>query len=364
MSDPNNLLHSIYYNPNHVAGYSSLEKLVAASKLKKGVVRKWLSRQPTYTLHRNRRKTFKPLHSYKVSGPNVQFQADLVDYSKYENWNRGYKYILMVMDIFSKKAWAFPLKNKTGRNVAIILQDLFDEIPNPQRLQVDEGREFYNHHVKSVLDKENIELFSIFSPFKCAQVERLNRTIKEKLERIFTATNDRNWIDFLDKVMSAYNNSIHSTTKFRPNAVNDSNRWQVFDAIARRTQPHSVRQKPPLAVGTRVRISREKGIFGRGYEANWSTEEFVICKVIRTHSGLIMYKVKDHHNETIKGSFYPQEVQEIERDNEVYQVDEIISSRRRRGRREVLVHWQGFPASMNSWIPESDLIPLQAIRQF
>ena len=367
MLDPSkeNLLHSIYYNPNYEAGFGSLKKLVAASKLNKDDVRKWLIKQPTYTLHKSKRKTFKPLHPYRVSGPNVQFQADLVDYSKYDKWNRGYKYILMVMDIFSKKAWAFPLKTKTGRDVSIILQDLFDEIPNPHRLQVDEGREFYNHHVKSVLEKENIELFSIFSPFKCAHVERLNRTIKNKLEKIFTATNDRNWVDVLDKVMAAYNDSVHSTTKFRPNDVNDTNRWQVFDAIVRRTRPpHTVKQKPPLPVGTRVRISREKGIFGRGYEANWSTEEFVISQVLRTHSGLIMYKVKDQHNETIKGSFYPQEVQEIEREQEIYQIDAILSTRRRRGRKEVLVHWQGFPASMNSWIPESDLIPLQGIRQY
>ena len=363
MTDTDNLLKSIYYDASHEAGFGTLEKLVAASKLSKSVVLSWMRRQPTYTLHKSRRKTIKPVHSYRISGPSIQFQADLVDYSKYASSNRGYKFILMIMDIFSKKAWSFPLKTKSGREVAAILQDLFDVIPRPNRLQVDEGREFYNRHVRDVMEKNNIELFSIFSPHKCAHVERLNRTIKNKLEKIFTASNNKNWIDVLDDVISAYNNSVHSSTKKRPNEVNENNRWEVFDAIAQRTQAQTKKQKV-LSVGTRVRISREKGIFGRGYDKNWSEEEFSISQILRTTSGLIMYKIKDQQGETIRGSFYPQEVQEITREDEIYQIDSILSTRRHRGKKQLLVHWSGFPSTMNSWINESDLIPVAAFRQF
>ena len=115
---------------------------------------------------------------------NMQFQADIVDYSKYVDFNHGYKYTLMVMDIFSRKAWAFPLKTKSGPEVAKVFDGLFQTIQTPKRLQTDEGKEFYNSHVKKVLDKYGIELFSIYSQYKCAHVERLNRTVKSKLEKI------------------------------------------------------------------------------------------------------------------------------------------------------------------------------------
>ena len=361
------LLRKLYYNPKHEAGFGSLNSLVAASKLKRSDVEAWLKKQPTYTLHKRKRQHIKPLYPYRVSGQHVQFQADLVDYSKYEKWNRGFKFILMILDIFSRKAWAFPLKSKRGKEVAEILDALFRSIPTPQRLQVDEGKEFYNRDVKQVLSKDNIELFSIFSPYKCAHVERLNRTIKEKLEKIFTATNSRNWIDYLDEVMLAYNNTTHSTTKFKPNEVNPSNEKEVFDNIMESRQPSKKKKKKtkPLPVGTRVRISRNKGTFGRGYEANWSQEEFFIHQVRSNPFHIPKYVLKDASGEVIRGSFYPQEVQAIHRDEEIYQIDAVLDTRRRRGgKKEYLVHWQGYPTSMNSWVPESQMKTLKGARQY
>lgn len=243
MTQKDTLLKEIYYNPKHEAGFGSLKALVAASKLKRSEVEAWLKKQPTFTLHRRKRQHVKPLEPYRVSGQHVQFQADLVDYTKYEKWNKGFKFILMIMDIFSRKAWAFPLRSKRGKEVAEVLDSLFSNIPTPQRLQVDEGKEFYNRDVKQVLNKDGIELFSIFSQYKCAHVERLNRTIKEKLEKIFTATNNRNWIDYLDEVMISYNNTTHSTTKFKPNEINQSNEKEVFQNIIKSRKPTQTKKR-------------------------------------------------------------------------------------------------------------------------
>lgn len=358
-------LKKIYYDAKHPAGYSSVQKLTQASRVPKARVEAWLRSQPTATLHKPKQRA-KPLYPYRVYHPNVQYQSDLVDYSKYQKWNSGWKYILMIMDIFTRKAWAFPLKTKSGSEVAGLLKQFLDIHPVPERLQVDQGREYYNQHVQSVLEDKGVELFSIFSPFKCAHVERLNRTIKDRLEKIFTATNDKNWTDHLDDVMDAYNNSIHSTTKTKPNEVDAENEEEVAENILKKQRQQNPQKKVKiLPVGTRVRISREKGVFGRGYEANWSMEEFFIEKVRHTPRGPPMYTLRDASGEILKGSFYPEEVQRVERKAEVYQIDDVMKQRRRRGHPpESLVHWQGYPASMNSWIPTASLQPLSGFRQF
>ncbi|MEL7520265.1 MAG: DDE-type integrase/transposase/recombinase, partial [Cyanobacteria bacterium J06553_1] len=197
-------LQKIYYDTRHSAAYGSVQNLVKASGLSKRVVERWLRSQPTYTLHKTRRLRF-PMARYYVRKPNLQFQSDLVDYSKFASHNKGYKYMLMIMDLFTRQAWAFPLKTKSGKEVASIFQPFFRQHPT-ERLQCDEGKEFYNKDVKQVLADYGIELFSIYSATKAALVERLNRTIKGMLEKIFTATNSKNWIDVIDDVMHIYNN--------------------------------------------------------------------------------------------------------------------------------------------------------------
>ena len=97
-------------------------------------------RQQTYTLHKSKRQTLKPLNHYYVGRSHIQFQADIVDYSKYQTWNQGYKYILIVMDIFSRKAWAFPLKSKSRSEMATTLDQLFRHIRPQERLQIYEGQ--------------------------------------------------------------------------------------------------------------------------------------------------------------------------------------------------------------------------------
>ena len=110
-----------------------------------------------------------------------------------------------------------------------------------------------------------------------------------------------------------------------------------------------------LPIGVRVRLSKRKGTFGRGYEANWSTEEFFISGRRYTKDGLVMYKVKDAHNEEIKGSFYPQELQRVERKEEIYQIDNILKERGRGKKKEYFVSWLGYPDNFNSWIPATAL---------
>lgn len=288
---------------------------------------------------------------YYVREPNLQFQADLVDYSKFASHNKGYKFMLMIMDLFTRQAWAFPLKSKSGKEVASIFHPFFRQ-HKTQRLQVDEGKEFYNKDVKSVLGDYDIELFSIYSQNKAALVERLNRTVKGMLEKIFTATNSKNWIDVIDDVMHIYNNRKHHSIGMAPNEVHAREK-EAFENMYGDIRPgmESPKRKKTLPVGARVRLSKRKGTFGRGYEANWSTEEFFISSIQFMKDGLLMYKVKDARGEEIKGSFYPQEVQRVNRKEEIYQINAVLDERGRGKKKEYFVSWQGYPDSFNSWVP-------------
>ena len=102
-------LKAIYYDPKNPAGFASIAKLAKASGYSKTEVKKWLKAQPTYTLHRQARKRY-PTRKYIVHDIDEQWQADLADVALIAQQNDGYRFILTVIDIFSRYAWARPSK--------------------------------------------------------------------------------------------------------------------------------------------------------------------------------------------------------------------------------------------------------------
>jgi len=127
--------------------------------------------------------------------------ADLVDMQAFSKYNKGVKYLLTVIDIFSKYGWMIPLKNKTGTEVAGALQKVFKE-RKPEKHWVDKGKEFYNKHVQQLVD-----LYSTENEEKSSVVERWNKTTKDKMFKYFTANSTRKYIDILDEFVNRYNNS-------------------------------------------------------------------------------------------------------------------------------------------------------------
>ena len=128
----------------------------------------------------------------------------------FKDYNDGYTFLLLVIDIFSKYGWIIPLKNKKGETVANALKTIFKK-RKPQKLWTDKGREFYNKDVK-----ELIELYSTENEEKSSIVERWIRTIKEKMWKYFTDNNTYNYMDVLPELVEDYNNTVHSSTKLTP----------------------------------------------------------------------------------------------------------------------------------------------------
>src|SRR5213080_3368283 len=107
---------------------------------------------------------------------------------QYEKQNKGYKYLLTVIDVFSKFAWAIPLKLKTGKQMIEVFQYIFKE-RKPKKLWTDAGKEFINKDFKKFLAGNEIELYQTFNEGKAVVIEKFNRTFKEKMWRYFTETN-------------------------------------------------------------------------------------------------------------------------------------------------------------------------------
>lgn len=348
----NDVLKSIYYNTSHAAGFSSVKKLSNASGYSYSQVKKWLKAQPTYTLHKQAKKKYST-RKYIVHDIDDQWQADLCDVTSISKANSGHNFILTVIDIFSRFAWARPLKSKHGKEVEKAFRSIFREGRIPKRIQSDEGKEFENRHVRNLFQRHGIELFSVKSAYKAALVERFNRTLKHKLWRHFTANITQNWTKVLQDVVRSYNHSTHRIIKKKPVDVAAEN----VDEIRKTFQRKSNVTKSDVQVGDKVRISKVKSVFAKGYLPNWTEEIFTVSSINRKQSPLT-YKLKDYSGEVIDGSFYRQEIEPIIHDDDVYLVEKIIRRQRRQGEEWCLVKWIGYPSTMNSWVRRADILHL------
>jgi hypothetical protein len=293
-------------------------------------------------LHRPARKNY-TRRRVNVYGKNDLWQADLMDMSAYARENSRYKYILCVIDCFTKFAWAVPLKSKKGVEVAAAARKIF-AIRRPNFLQVDQGTEFYNSDFKMLLKKYDIHMYSTFTTMKACMAERLIRTIKGKMFRQFTARGRRDWISILRDLMHDYNdNSTHRTIGMTP-AEADLNPEHVLLKQRVIAQSGKIR----FTVGDKVRISVHKAVFTKSYLPSWSTEIFTIIKVNNTTP--VTYVLEDYLGEKIAGSFYGEEIAKTLYPDD-YLVEKIV---RTKGAR-VFVKWMGFPSTHNSWINKSEL---------
>lgn len=348
-------LKQVYYDPK--TGYTGINELARKTKIKPDKVKAFLHQQDVYTLHKPIRKRF-PRRKVFVTDIDEQWQADLVDMQEFAKFNENFKHLLTIIDCFSKYAWVIPLKHKTGEELKNAFELVF-LTRKPVKLQTDKGTEFYNSKVTKLLKDNGIELFSSESLFKACIVERFNRTLKERMWKVFSHTNSYVWINILPDLVNNYNNSYHRSIKMSPTeASKPENSHKVFNNLypIKESDQSKTEVDTRLKVGDKVRISRYKTVFDKGYLPNWTTEIFVIDEVLQTNP--ITYKIKDLADEEITGSFYEQDLVKFDKKDDVYKIEKIIRRRTNKttGNKEIFVKWYGYPTVFNSWVPESDLV--------
>ena len=139
-------------------------------------------------------------------------------------FNKGIKYFLCVIDLFSRYSWIIWLKNKNGDSIV----DGFKKILNdsnrkPNKIWVDNGKEFYNNKFKKILKENDIEMYSTFNEGKSVIAERFIKTLKNKIYKHMTIIGANVYFNVLDDIVKDYNNTIHSSMKLKPKDVKNNN---------------------------------------------------------------------------------------------------------------------------------------------
>ena len=162
-----------------------------------------------------------------LPGNDYQWQADLVDISSLVRLNKGYKFLLTCIDVFSKFAWVVPLKNKMGESLVNGFQSVLDTGRSPEKLQTDKGTEFLTLNYQSFPKENSIYFFTTNSELKASVVKFFNRTLKTRLWKYFTAKNTRVYIDNLQDIVQGYNNVYHRSIGRAPASASILNVGQV-----------------------------------------------------------------------------------------------------------------------------------------
>ena len=203
-------------------------------------------------LHKPVIKKFNKRKGYSQLKDNI-WGVDLADMQSLSTKNKGIKYLLCAIDLFSQYAFVVPLKDKKG----ISIVNAFDKIikqskMKPNKIWVDQGSEFYNRDFKKRLSDNNIIMYSTYNKSKSVVAEIFIRTLKNKLYKHITATGKNVYYDVLDDVVSKYNNTKHRTIKMKPIDIKNNKRVYI--------DKHNEKDSR-FKVGDRVRISKFKNIF-------------------------------------------------------------------------------------------------------
>jgi hypothetical protein len=245
--------------------------------------------------HRYPRRRIKAYYPYNL------MMFDTINYRNYATKNKNFKYINIGIDVFSKMAYAVPMKKMNQFDSTIAMESILNKLPEiPQNVITDLGTEYYNSKIKTLFDRFGINHYSIRGKHKACVAERFIRTLKGRLEKYFFENKTYNWIDVLDQFVTNYNNSYHRSIKMPPVDVNESNRTIVFKALYPKSMEH---RRPRLNKGDKVRLLKDKNIFEKGYTRSWSLEIYKIEKTF-SESTVDFYLISDSEGNNLPRKKY------------------------------------------------------------
>jgi hypothetical protein len=278
---------------------------------------------------------------------------DLGDMTYLAAANDGYKFVLVSVDTLSKKAYVQPVLSKRGVAVTKALEKLWPSSEYPRFLRTDKGLEFTGHLTQAWLQAHNITHFVTQNEPKAHLAEKFLQFLKNKIQRYVTFKQNERYIDHLQDIIAAYNNREHASIGMSPNAVNSENArliwWTQYWPEKRLKQRRFLFQ-----VGDIVRVTYLRHAFVKGYDLNFSGEEFRISYRTK-RAGIPIYKLIDMNKEVVIGTFYTEELTKTTPQDK-YLVQKVLKTRKRRGHpAESLVRWLHHGSKFDSWIESATL---------
>ena len=192
--------------------------------------------------------------------------------------NRGYRYVLVIIDNFRKFGFTVPLKNKNAQTIKDSFENiLINSKSKPNLIETDRGKESYNNIFQDSLNKNNLKIYSRNCSHGAVFAERFNRTLTDLLKRPVFEKSDGKWIDVLPTIRKQYNNRIHSTTKLTPiQASLERNEGYVYKKLLDKRN----KVKPEYQINDFVRTADLKKTFSKGDTTNWSYKSYKITEII------------------------------------------------------------------------------------
>lgn len=353
------MFHKNWVNPNKEYAFSGINKIYNHYQGSKSVneIKSELAGVRTYTLHRERKKikNYNPFFIYKK---HQLLMADLcyLPQTKQEE-NKNSKYLLCVIDCFSRKLFLRVLHKKNFQSILKEFKSVYNEIgpPPPLSLLCDKGTEFTNKHFKEYCKSVKLNLLFTGNDTKASHVERSQRSLQEILYKIMEEKQTHSFLPLLKDALNIYNNRVNRITGFSPNeAYKDSNKESVLENLEKYySKALKMRKQPSYKVGDSVRVALKKSKFDRGYNPRFTEEVFKIKKIL-TNLPQPRYILESYdEGEVIDGSFYEGEITLAK--HQEFKIEKILKERKRGNKKEYFVKWQGYPESQNSWVTQ-DLI--------
>ena len=218
------------------------------------------------------------------------WSIDLADFSDYKTSNnKGFRYIFVVRDNYSKKLWCIPLKKKYSQTITEEFSNIITKSKRkPLKIESDRGEEWYNSIFQNLLKSKNIHHYSRYTDKGPSIAERVIRTVRNLLKKPVFEKGRADWVSELPSVIKKYNNTIHNSIKMTPNqASKKSNEKIVYTNLKDNREV----RKPKFKLGDLVRTSDIKKVFSKGDSTNYSYKLYTITEVI--HETITSYRIND-----------------------------------------------------------------------
>lgn len=369
-------LKKLYFDPRQPASFQSayrLYKIVKEDnkhKLSLRDIKDWLQNYEAYSRNKLVKRNFQR-NRVIVSGIDDQFEIDLASLIDYGPSNDDNKYLLCVIDVFSRFGFVQPIENKTPEKIIEAFDIILAHGRIPNKLRSDKAKDFTSKKFKEYCKEKGINHFVTQNEKQANYVERFIKTIKSKIYRYVTHNNTMRYIDVLPQLVESYNNTFHTGIQSKPIDVNKQNErklwWQMYlppeafkQEIKRKKRKRKKRLKKfTYNVDDHVRITFLKGTFDREYDMRWSAQIFKIRERFRREFEPI-YKLNNWFKKKVDGTFYQAELQKVDLDSVEFKIHEVIKYRGPAGKKkQAFVSWVGWPKEFDSWILASRIKDLE-----